>query len=497
MREPFYRIEVYKYLTNGHSRTPIVYNSFLNGTSGTTLKIAKDRLSLSFANNVKFNTWESKYVSKQPELNKFNFNDNIKIYAWYDTTPTNYDDYLIIDVIVKSFSFESNNDGSTISITTSNRTEEILRYYRPYVSIKNQSSINTPPLIIRNLIDILNKDNNPDNDKKLMVLGLLDSEVSNITGLPGNIASTKLNGSSFTPIDYSSSPINIYNHIAKLSDTKYTNDTNAGTYLFYIKNTPVLPYYQPIYGKYINELVWKPRGTTLQNALVENEDLFNIKVSYNVGDVINHLIIYAGEDCEGAGINTYVLNSESSGRYGLKSKYYSESQYLANELINNELKIGDYANSYHTPNDIDPTYQRYPAGLIAGSLWTFSFNERNTQTGAITGISKKVYGKKDYNNAIREEAKWRAREEGNELLRNTGNPKYKVECSLELGNTHLKESKLVPGDIYNLKIPSIGWKDTTYNLRLTDINHQFSPMSWTTSLVFKEDDKTVSSKVNL
>lgn len=498
MEEPTIRLELYKFLgeEEGYSSTPEVITSWVNGNSNVTLDVSKDTLSFKFLNNNKFGTWDSLITANNISENKFRFNDNIRLFAWYGNKPNNLFDYLIIDVLVKQIDVKTSQAQSEISIKTANRTEEILRSYDIYVSRKDDDtiSIKQANTIIKELI---RKANSRNKKSRFHISAYLDNETNPDTGSPGSIVSTKSDGTAFPTIDYSKSTIRVYEHIKELSDPKYTDDEEAGTYLYYIKNTPTTnTKFTSLYGPYVNELVWKYKSISVSDTLEENKDLFGINMSYRIGDVINHYIIYAGKDCDSAGIHTFEVNTESAGKYGRKSKYYNSYQNNAMVIIQNELNSGNIKNGY-SANDVDSDFSLYPAAVIAGSTWNFTFRDRDETTGVSTGTIATASSKSEYNNKIRTEIKWQVREKVRKILQRSGEPSYNVKAMLELGNTKINGQQLVPGDIYKLIIPSVGWtSNNPYYLRLRNIRHNFSPTSWKTTIEFKEDDKINSEKLN-
>ena len=503
METPNVKIYIYKFLGDGqgHASTPMDISKFVSADENDSIEVSKDTFNISLKGTYKNNNYNTLLTNKIPVLNTFNFQDNIKVYAWYGSTPTNLDSYLIFDALVKSVQFNKKEKDLTLSLKTVNRTDEILRFYLPYVSSAKTGSIIQSPYIIRELLT--NKINLTNKKSYLKVYGYLNNEYNDLTGSLGTVQALKSDNTAFPKIDYSKTYIPVYQHVAELSQDIYTGDTAAGTYIYYIKSTPVLPIYQPEHGKFINELVWKSKSLTSVQTLTEDIDIFNCNINYSIGDIYNFYICDCCVDCNGAGIHAYAINTESAGRYGKKTKYYSKSRRMASEIINYELKHGNLKNSYHTATDIDPTNGRLPAGISAGSTWVFSFSTRDN-AGVQTGAFATAVGTKEYNSAIRTEAKWRGQKEAESILLKTGLPKYTVSCDLKIGNTRIAGNQFQIGDFYKLKIPSIGWgrnitSSLSYpdiNLRLVNVIHRFDSKKWETNLKFVEDENYLSKKVN-
>ena len=495
VKTPYFLVELYKFLgeDSGYSRTPDIIYNFMDSSSNNGLEIAKDTVSIKFKNQQKFNEWKYKLTDGVPLNNKFRFNDNIRIYAWYgDDKPSAMENYLLFDGLVRSITQDKSENDVGITLSATNRTEEILRFYKPFVTTAT-STINTSPLIIKELLHQVNVDNRRN---RFIVGNYLSNEINPITGQYGKIQNVRSDNSNFTNINYSKTYVPVYKHVSILSEPENTGETTTGVYLYYITQTPVVVSQRLQYGSYIDELVWKPKSVTTTLSLTEDQHFFSPKFSHAVGDVINFYIIDAGLDCDGHGITTSEVNTESAGRYGMKTRYYSESRRIASEVINKELNNGQLLNSYHDPTVKDTTHSRYPPGVIAGSVWNFTFFERDG-TGNYIGVRKSVSSKKDYNSAVREEAKWQSRMEVREILKRTGQPRYGLQVKLPLGNQYINDTRLGIGDIYTLIIPSLGWTSVdSYKLRLVAIRHQFSQNQWNTLLEFKEDEKVVSERVN-
>ena len=236
-------------------------------------------------------------------------------------------------------------------------------------------------------------------------------------------------------------------------------------------------------GKRFNQFFWNNKTISTLRTLTEGIDLLTTSIRRGTWDVYNAVIVNAGEDLYGAGILRIAYNAKSMGKIGAKWKY---------------LPITDkFQRTY------DADYQR---GIELGSAfgddrfpdtydWVFDFESRDATTGERSGNAAVATDDTEYNNALRSEAGWQAAGEGQEIVENFGEARYKAEFELPVGSNNLSI-----GGLYELNSPSYGWEGTVSNptkrLRLIDIKHTFNNNGWGTMIYFDEDEKVISDKVN-
>jgi len=180
-----------------------------------------------------------------------------------------------------------------------------------------------------------------------------------------------------------------------------------------------------------NRLVWKPRPTDAAGSesdiIEEGVDIIDVKIVYGVYDVINALIINCGVDFNGHKITAHVINSSSIGKVGWKWKYVAKTEYASNYIAAN------------TSGDV----RKY--ARAAAKAW------------------------------------------GEDILEKMGAPRYKAIISVRGTTSYIK------GNVYKLQMRNYTFKDgnSYYNLRLTNIRHNFSAKGgWTTTLELEEDEDT-------
>jgi len=180
-----------------------------------------------------------------------------------------------------------------------------------------------------------------------------------------------------------------------------------------------------------NELVWKARpkddAGSESATIEEGVDAINIKITYGVYDVINALIINCGVDFNGHKITAHTINSASIGKVGWKWKYVAKTEFASNYIAS------------HTSGNV-----------------------------------------RDY-------ARKAAKAWGQGLLLKLGAPRYKVVVTVR-GTT-----SFIKGNVYKLQMQNYTFKDSNsyYNLRLTNMRHNFSAkQGWITTLDLEEDEDT-------
>jgi len=490
---PRYRFELYKKLSDEtHSTTPIVVTGFDDLSYRGGIETTKDVLDVKFPslriNGSAFQNFLGKTTRTD---NVFGVDDEVKIYAYYNTLPDTKDDALLLAGRISSMNY--NNRIFTLKVV--NRTEELLNTMVPYSTRAYTGSANTSPTAIKQMVSRLNQFNN-----RKEVFAYLSTELNPITGSYGLVVATQSdftdeytnglgswasNGTAFPTVDYNETWKPVYYNIEKLSSAEYTGDTRTGEYIFYLKYSRVLPEYQDTYGTTVNELVWRPKSLISQGVLTEGKDFINPVIDLSSKDILNMLIVNAGTDRRGAGITGVAYDSTSMGKYGTKTGYYTKSRKVFSNIWSQEvnwlLAAGSTFDSDGMPSDAVAT-DAYP------TLMSFSNRDFN---GNFTGESLTAESKKEWNQYLRDEARWQATKEAETVLERLGNPRYTLKADMLLGS-----NTLVAGNIYQFIVPSYGWEgnaaNPSYTLRVKTVSHSLNMNGWTTQFDAEEDEKVIS-----
>ena len=365
-----------------------------------------------------------------------------------------------------SYSYTVSETSIRIFVKGANRTETLLSTLVPTSNTK-EGSFNTSPKVIMQILNRIIKFNPT---KKLSYA--LDTDINPDTGEYGKIQSVNSLGSAFETIAYHQNYKGGYEQIEELSGPEYTGDYNSGEYLFYIQYSP------KIGGGYVNEVVWKSKSKTVLGSFEEGVDFNTYKIDYQIKDVINAMIVSAGQDCYGHGKTTYVINAESMGKYGAKWKFYPATNIIP-DLIKVETSIMDAAGSTYDERYLPDTYP-----------YDMHFDGRDTLTGSSVGSKVIVTSDKEFNDSLRFEGMWQAKNEAQRIVNTLGSPRYQVNLDVfDITRTYQL------GDLYELKIPSFGWEGTSSDpvkkLRLIEDAIIIGANGLEFGLTFEEDEKTI------
>jgi len=505
MLEPQFELTLFR--RDKNSKNVSLVGKILNdiGRADVRLGIAKIKDVFSFETNnvLDDTTWNNPLAKKVLAENTIQTGDMVQIKAFNGSASATETDDLLIFGQITGFNHNAGESGARMSFNGTNITENILSGFA-LGTYSVTDTTNTVPEIILNIIN--NRLNFGPVTAEKKVYAALDTQpisdpglgISNLTGGSGNVVSTKSDGTAFKEITYAKAWQPIYRILEDLAQTSSTGDNDAGTYIFYVKPTPVLPIYIDKIGlNYINELVFKPVSQTVSQTITRGVEYSDIKVSHNNNDVVNVLIIKPGVDCNGVGLTTYAINSESVASAGPKFKFWSKPE-IANTIKKEARAAGELLGSAFIGD--------YPHDVVNGSSWafttifdrdttTFPYIENSASPKTATGTGDEEETKKNYNDIIIDEALIKARIEGTEIVRALGEPRFTVNANLVYGNNDYQI-----GDLLKINDQVIGWDGTTTNpdfkLRVQDIRHRFDNTGWGTTLVLKEDEKVISERLN-
>lgn len=494
--------ELYKKTSVGvFSPLPIIVGSWSDISYRGGIETTKDVVTVKYSNDRVNGSYFTSFLGKKVNTdNLFGVDDEVKLYGYYSTLPTNKDDALIMSGRITGFDYQESNGKLIYSLKIVNRTEELLNSMTPYSTLADTGNNNTSPKIIRQMIARLNQFQG--NDLKRYIFAALDNEkirygTKEITGLNGNIASVRSKAyknavtgtfdNTFPTFDYNETWKPVYYNIEKLSGPEYTGDVDAGGYVYYIKYTPVAVLHQKEFGTTINELVWKPKSTTPSGTLTNGVDFINPSIKLDVKDIQNCLIINAGTDFQGAGITGVAYDLESMGKFGIKVGYWTGLRTQFSKTAGDEMSLWVKNKSATKDSDGMPTDASFPN--------TMTFPQRDwmgTPTLPITYPT--ANSKQEYNDYLRTETRWQATFAAKDILKKLGEPRYGLTADMIVGS-----NTLVLGNIYSFVIPSYGWDGTEANpgfkLRVKNISHTFNKNGWTSQFEAEEDEKVVSQAI--
>lgn len=358
-------------------------------TSGTDDKILRESININESDSIEtsvdsfnfsVNNSKKQFIKSDYSL-FFEIEDGIKIY-FKNSSDTFTDNDLIISGMITEISCDSSVDGRSIDIQGRNRLEMILKNLKPA-----GYSSKTASYIIGNLIDQTNKDNDTNPSKQI------SKSISTTT----------------YSFDYTEEYLPVYQHIERLSSNEYTQN---GAYIYWLDTD--------------NAFHWQPRPTTISSTITEGTDyILKIKAEKGSWNVINVIVINAGDDLNGNPVLTLCPNWDSIYQIGAKWKY---------------LQLKNLA-----------------ARIIAN-------------TGTVDNDTLRTM--------IRKEAK----RIGDYIVTHLAAPSWRAEIEMRGTLDYIK------GNIYTIAAESVGWK-LGKSLRLTKLRHIFSSTrGWRTILSFEQDE---------
>ncbi len=317
--------------------------------------------------------------------------DGIKIYFGKGNALPNS---LVMDGIITDLTFQMTESGKVWSVRGDNKLEALLNNLRPSSYTSKTSSY-----IIGNLIDQVNNQNSA------------GVEAGWWTNIGKDIASTT------KTFDYYQPYKPIFQQIEELSQTEYTG---TNTHIYYLDTN--------------NVFHWLPRPTESSGTLVEGVNMIDVKAQKATWDVVNAIIIHAGDDKNDSPVFALAYNAISIGKLGYKWKFVAMTE-VAKEIISN-----------------NPGYT---------------------------------------NDQVRAAARTEAKRRGKAVVEKLGAPRWKVDITVPGSTSYNK------GQLYDLQIDSIGWNSINKKtMRLTELKQKFTAKAgWTTVLHFEEDEEVAISEL--
>lgn len=482
---PKVRIDLYKFISEGKwSQTPTYIDTSYQINEDEGIEVRKDTFSFSVPNNrrVSLNDYTTKLGLGDDISNQFRINDKLVIYAWRGNFPSNSRDAILIEGIITEYNSDSTPDGNSVLIRGANATEVLLSTMVPSAYLAAGSS--DAPTIIGSIVERMNSMNPAKkvaawktNEKRRWDESSQRFIIDNTDGVFGSLQVTKANGSAFPYISYAENWKSCYQQVETLSTSQYTGDEFSGTYIFGVK-----PFIDPS-GSVFSQIYWNNKPLTLAGSITEGINTNDSKVKKGIWNMINASITNAGQDLYGAGILKLAINISSMTKYGAKWKYIPLTSKF-DRIYDNERTIGASLGSTFGSDRFPDDYD-----------WRFQFNQRDSY-GADTGQSITVSSDSLFNGSLRDEAGWQAYFEAKAIVDQLGEATFKAQFDLEVGSNNY-----ILGDGYSVIVPSFGWDDTAVNpskkIRLVDAKHNISKKNgWKTTLIFEEDEKTISDRLN-
>ena len=208
------------------------------------------------------------------------------------------------------------------------------------------------------------------------------------------------------------------------------------------------------------------------------EDFRSMRLEKSVFDTVNFVIYNAGEDMNGNGILYYYYddNTEASG---LKMRYQPMTS-IANDMVLSDRT--DFNKVRDTTNTQDELKQ-YPASYSpAISNWAFKIESNNFRNFVGLSARTTLTNDSEYNESLREAAKWRGLQEAKKITTKTGGLRYR-------GDIALKGTNVNPGDLIQVTNKYTG--QLAQKIRVLNVRHQVNANGYETILSVEEDEKTV------
>lgn len=529
MIQPIVRLEVYKKQNSDVDLTKIYYNNtpdyvlpldagFVNLQTTHSIEKRKDKISFTIFNHREFDNTGNAFYTLVNDISFLEEKDLIKVYAWNkgdfsgnfeDLNDLQKKNYHIMTAYVKSYNYNSSETVGTFSVTCFNRTEVLLNSFMfvPYnegerVPVMIVDSINKIKNYNRNDTVTAFLDYNPNgtpgtkgayNADGQRVYYELDGDGNKIyntngVGIPetGYIRAYKKDAykndgsGELKDVYLSSVPSNLQfpkvtfvetykpfvEHLLDLSTSKYTEDNNAGTYINWVDEN--------------NNLHWGPKEFETNDVEIKEETVSSLTYNKDIDNVVNAVIVNAGEDPSHSGILALAFNSTSMGLNGARWAYKNKTD-IADEIYRLERNSGDHVDDEgntipgtdNAGNEIGE--DSYPSSYP----WVVQTSESDKygSWSYIAGTTE-VNSNRDYRQYIRRVVKRLGEKKGEDIVKYNGEGKVKSSFELEYGTNNYSI-----GQMLTIYIPSL---NVTKVMRVMAINHVFNN-AWVTTLELEED----------
>ena len=226
-----------------------------------------------------------------------------------------------------------------------------------------------------------------------------------------------------------------------------------------------------------NAVHWMNADDQVDSEIILGEEDFKaMRLEKSVFDSVNFVIYNAGEDMYGNGILFYWYD-ENSDASGLKMRYQPMTEIVHN-LVRNDI------NNNNTSRDTTKTQdelKQFPSSYPITS-WAFKEESNNFRNYIGSTARTSLANDSEYNESLREAAKWTGLVESQEITAKTSGLRYK-------GNIILKGQHFNPGDLVEVTDRVTG--QVSQKVRVMNVRHTVNQNGWTTNLDVEEDEKVV------
>lgn len=263
-----------------------------------------------------------------------------------------------------------------------------------------------------------------------------------------------------------------FSEISQTGYTNYTDETGAGNTEFY--NRAFI-----LWMDKNNSLHWMDADQNVDHTIdIGDADFRGFRLNRSVFDAVNFVIYNAGEDMNGNGI-LYYYYDETSELDSLKMRYQPMTE-ITNTFIQDDITI------YNTSRDTSSTQDKlrqYPASYSPPITdWSFKNDSNAWRDSQGESARTSLTSDSEYNESLREAAKWRGLQEAIKITNKTSGLRYQ-------GQVVVKGSYYNPGDLIEITNRQTGIVEQ--KLRVTQVTSQINvSQGWENTLEVEEDEKS-------
>jgi len=240
------------------------------------------------------------------------------------------------------------------------------------------------------------------------------------------------------------------------------------------------PFYNRAYIFWVdkkNEAHWfYPDDTEDLTVELAEEGRRGWRLDKSVFEAVNFIIFNCGEDMYGNGI-TYYLFDETTDVTTLKMRYQPMTK-IVHFLVNEDIAT----NSTRDTTNQD-TLKQFPDAGEYPLTPTFLDDANKFRASIGAAARTNVTNDSEYNNCLREAAKWRGIQQAKKITTARTGLRYR-------GQLIIKGQNVNPGDLVSV---TNGWVGLDSQLlRVLNVTHSINRNGWETTLEVQEDEKTIS-----
>jgi len=459
---------------------PVDITDAINWNIGKGLDIQNNTLSMVLRND-----W-AEYVDNTTAEIKFQEEDQIKIYSKYvddndditDAWTTNSTTYpatanLLGTYFIKQFGVQGTSKGTRIQLTCVDKTYVL--FNKVFSQAWTEESGYTAPWMIRKVIRQTSENPNGEFEGDGEDSGVFYEIDARFESDGGHITDVRVDNSSFPAKGMGKAWKPVYEWIKDLSSIEAINSQTEIDNENYIYGRPFIYYVDEE-----NRFHWEePNYDNPTEIVVGTDEVYNVNLTKQIFGTANMIIYNAGEDMNGRGIWGYYLH-EGSNIKGLQMKVVQmiditrdalDADYGAGYTPAADRKNGDN-NDPGYPFPQFPKDTEYP---LNACYFVGSYLTDYTQATDITSDS-------DYNDALREYAKYKANARAENVCMGLANAKWR-------GRIEIKGARYTPGELIKLTDSTSGLNEE--ELRLNGVKHNITNRGWFTSLELEKDPETL------